>query len=214
MKKDQRLGANGTLTAGYGQGIYPKANTGVTFNYRNKKINLFGNYNYAYREGLNHLILDRNFYNNGVFAGEDKKDNYTTFPYHVNVARFGADFFPDKKTIIGFVVNSSFNHFNSHNTNNSTVINDQHQPIYTFQTHDNGTSDANNVVGNINYKRTFDSTGKELTADIDYGIYNSKALNNNATAYYKLNGSSLQPTYVLLSNRKESLSFKLQRQIM
>ena len=26
MKKDQRLGTNGTLTAGYGQGIYPKAN--------------------------------------------------------------------------------------------------------------------------------------------------------------------------------------------
>ncbi|RYZ33378.1 MAG: hypothetical protein EOP49_35990 [Sphingobacteriales bacterium] len=41
MKKDQRVGMNGSLTAGYGQGIYPKANAGVTFNYRNKKINVF-----------------------------------------------------------------------------------------------------------------------------------------------------------------------------
>lgn len=41
MKKDQRFGVNGTLTAGYGQGVYPKANTGTTFNYRNKKVNLF-----------------------------------------------------------------------------------------------------------------------------------------------------------------------------
>jgi iron complex outermembrane receptor protein len=66
MKKDQRLGTNGTLTAGYGQGVYPKANAGTTLNYRDKKVNLFGNYNYSYRMNLNHLILDRNFYTNGT----------------------------------------------------------------------------------------------------------------------------------------------------
>ncbi|HEU4633323.1 MAG TPA: TonB-dependent receptor, partial [Flavisolibacter sp.] len=71
MKKDQRLGTNGTLTAGYGQGIYPKANAGTTFNYRNKKVNIFGNYNYSYRKNLNHLIINRNFYENGVFKGSD-----------------------------------------------------------------------------------------------------------------------------------------------
>ncbi|MEO7768930.1 MAG: TonB-dependent receptor [Ferruginibacter sp.] len=32
IKKDQRMGINGTFTAGYGQGIYPKASTGNTFN--------------------------------------------------------------------------------------------------------------------------------------------------------------------------------------
>ncbi|RYF82242.1 MAG: TonB-dependent receptor, partial [Chitinophagaceae bacterium] len=52
MKKDQRLGYNGTLTAGYGQGVYPKWNAGTTLNYRNKGVNVFGNYNYAYRENL------------------------------------------------------------------------------------------------------------------------------------------------------------------
>jgi hypothetical protein len=208
MKKDQRLGLNGTLTANYGQGIYPKTNEGLTFNYRNKKVNFFGNYNYAYREGLNHLVLDRNFYSNGIFNGEDKKDNYTTFPYHVNVVRFGGDFFPGKKTIVGFVVNSNWNHFNSFNTNNSTVIDAQHQAVYTFKTHDNGVSDADNAVGNINFKHTFDSTGKELTADVDYGVYNSTAVTNNSTAYFKLNGSPLQPTYILNGNQKGKLTLK------
>jgi len=61
MKKDQRFGVNGTFTTGYGQGVYPKTNIGSTFNYRNKKVNVFGNYNYAYRIGLNHLLLDRSF---------------------------------------------------------------------------------------------------------------------------------------------------------
>ncbi len=67
MKKDQRMGANGTLTAGYGQGVYPKMNTGTTFNYRNKKVNIFGNYNYAYRVGWNHLLLDRNFFETEMY---------------------------------------------------------------------------------------------------------------------------------------------------
>ena len=200
MKKDQRLGANGTFTAGYGQGIYPKANAGTTFNYRNKKVNIFGNYTYSYRKGLNHLILDRNFYTNGIFDGEDKKDNYTTFPLNFHVARLGADFFIDKKTIIGFVVNSNFLDYHNLNANNSMVIDNQKQPSYTFQTHQNSTSGFNNTVGNINFKHAFDSTGKELTADIDYGVYHSNALSNNATQYYKLDGSILQSPYILLGN--------------
>ena len=116
MKKDQRLGTNGTVTAGYGQGVYPKANGGTTFNYRNKKVNIFGNYNYAYRIGLNHLFLDRNFYTNaGVYNGGDLKDNYNKPKFGSHTTRIGADFFPGRKTIIGFVVNANFNHFTRRN---------------------------------------------------------------------------------------------------
>ena len=208
MKKDQRLGANGSATAGYGQGVFPKSNAGANFNYRNKKVNVFGNYNYAYRKGLNHLVLDRNFYTNGVFNGEDKKDNYTTFPLNFNVARLGADFFLDKKSIIGFVVNSNFINYHNFNTNNSTVIDNQKNPSYTFQTHENSTSDNNNTVGNINFKHTFDSTGKELTADLDYGVYHSNALTNNSTDYYKLDGSIMQPAYILVGNQRGKLTLK------
>ena len=208
MKKDQRLGANGSITAGYGQGVYPKSNAGLNFNYRNKKVNVFGSYNYAYRKGLNHLILDRNFYTNGIFDGEDKKDNYTTFPLNFHIARLGADFFIDKKTIIGFVVNSNFANFHTFNTNNSTVIDNQKNPSYTFQTHEKSNAENDNTVGNINYKHTFDSSGKELTADIDYGVYHSNALTNNSTNYYKLDGSDMQPTYILLGNQNGKLTLQ------
>src|SRR6476659_4285989 len=81
LKKDQRMRYNGTFTAGYGQGIYQKANAGATFNYRNKKVNVFGNYNYSYRENLNHLFINRNFFENGVFKGSDDKDNYAVMPF-------------------------------------------------------------------------------------------------------------------------------------
>jgi iron complex outermembrane receptor protein len=208
MKKDQRLGTNGTLTAGYGQGVYPKANAGTTLNYRNKKINLFGNYNYSYRMNLNHLLLDRNFYTNGVFTGGDLKDNYTKIPSNFNALRAGADFFPDKKNIIGFVITHNRSSFDPNTNNSSVVINGSHQPASTFETKALNNNANNNTVFNINFKHSFNTSGKELTADLDYGKYNSNALSINATRYYNLNGTMLQPDYILHGDQTGKLTLK------
>lgn len=197
MKKDQRLGFNGTATAGYGQGIYPKANAGTVLNFRNKKLNVFGNYNYAYRESLNHLLLDRNFYKGGTYNGGDRKDNYSKLPFNTQTARLGADFFPSKKTIIGVVINSNFSAFNRRNNNKSVVIDNQRQPVSTFEALAGNNDHNNNFVANINFKHSFDSTGKELTADVDYGEYRTNSLSSNATRYYKLDNTPLQPDYIL-----------------
>ncbi len=208
LKKDQRMGTNGNFTAGYGQGVYPKANTGLSINHRNKKMNAFGSYNYAYRKMLNHLFLDRNFYENGIFTGSDLKDNFTRMPFSSNTARMGADFFPSKNTIIGFVVNTNFNHFRRRTDNSSLVFDDQHLPVFTFNTFASNNDHNNNVVSNINFKHVFDSTGRELTADADYGVYNSRSLSTNATRYYKIDGSTQQPNYILDGNQKGELSLK------
>src|SRR5688500_7607561 len=183
MKKDLRLGANGTFTAGYGQGVYPKANAGTTFNYRNKKINLFGNYNYGYRLGMNHLFLKRDFYENGHFIGAYDQDNFMKFPIKNHTARFGADYSPNKKTIWGFVVNSSFTNIDQTNTNQSLVIDDARQPESKFTTNAREKRRFKNFVSNINFKHTFDSTGKEITADADYGVFNSLNLSNFITGF-------------------------------
>lgn len=208
MKKDQRLGTNGTITAGYGQGIYPKANAGTTFNYRNKKINLFGNYNYAYRVGLNHLILDRNFFNNGQYSGGDLKDNYSKSPFTSNTARFGMDFFPSQKTILGFVLNGNFNRYRRNNNNSSTVINPQKEAVSTFTSLATNNDRGNNIVANVNIKHSFDNKGKEITADVDYGSYSSHSLSRNATRYYNMDGTTLQPDYVLDGDQDGKLNFK------
>lgn len=205
MKKDRRLGANGTVTTGYGQGIYPKANAGITFNYRNKKINVFGNYNYAYRIGLNHLLLDRNFYENGIYNGGDLKDNYSKSPFSTNTVRLGADFFPSKKTIVGIVVNGNFNHYNRENNNNSIILDPQREQQSTFESFATNNDRANNFVANLNLKHSFNDKGKELTADIDYGEYRSGSLTLNATKYYKLDGTTLQPNYTLQGDQDGKL---------
>ncbi len=207
MKKDQRMGINGTFNTSYGQGVYPKANVGTTFNYRNKIVNIFGNYNYGYRVGLNHLFLDRNFYENGVYQGGDLKDNYSKSPFSTHTPRLGMDFFPSKKTVIGFVLNGNFNHYTRKAINNSIVINDQKEAANTFESNATNNDHGNNLVGNINLKHAFDSS-RELIVDIDYGVYKSSSLTTNESSYYNLDGSTLKPDYALNGDQNGKLKFK------
>ena len=197
MKKDQRFGTNGSFTAGYGQGIYPKANAGINLNYRNKKVNLFGGYNYSYRMNLNHLLLDRNFFENGQFSGQDLKDNYTKIPLYLNTLRFGADFYPNNKTVYGFVINSNLNSFKPYNNNSSVVIGSNKLPLFNFNTQTKNDNQNKNIAANFNVKHTFDSTGRELTADIDYAYFNTDNSSRVATQYHNLDGSQMQPDYIL-----------------
>ncbi|HVZ26770.1 MAG TPA: TonB-dependent receptor, partial [Sediminibacterium sp.] len=208
MKKDQRLGANGTLTAGYGQGIYPKANTGANFNYRNKTMNVFGNYNYSYRMNLNHLVLDRNFYTNGTYNGGDLKDNYTKTPSNFHTVRAGADFFAGKKDILGFVVSYNNGDFNSHTLNQSIVLDKTHTDASTFETVVDNQTHNQNTVANLNYRHQFKQPGTELSMDADYGVYNNRLLSLNTTHYYQLNGAPLQPDYILQGDQNGQLKLR------
>jgi outer membrane receptor protein involved in Fe transport len=207
MKKDQRLGHNGTLTAGYGQGVYPKANAGTTFNYRNKSMNVFGNYNYAYRENMNHLVLNRNFFNHGVFTGADDKDNYAWMPVSSHTARLGADFFTGKNTIIGFIVNSNFTNFKRNNRNNSIVVDNLKQPLFTFKTGATNDDHNNNTVANINFKHTYKNKA-ELTADADYGVFKTASLSTTSTRYFNIDGSKMLPDYILDGDQDGKLTLK------
>lgn len=208
LKKDQRLGYNGTLTAGYGQGVYPKWNAGTTFNYRNKSLNIFGNYNYSHREFMNHLLINRNFYTNGVLRGSDDKDNYAFMPFKTSTARLGADFFPSKNTIVGFVVNGNFNGIERNATINTTVNNNAYQPDFRFQSLATNNDHFNNVVGNVNLKQKLDTTGKELTADVDYGVFNTSSLTRTASLFYNLNGSKRKDDDILDGDQRGRLKLK------
>ncbi|MBA2499834.1 MAG: TonB-dependent receptor [Chitinophagaceae bacterium] len=208
LKKDQRLGMNGTLNASYGQGVYPKANAGGSFNYRNKTMNIFGSYNHAYRENLNHLVINRNFYENGTFRGSDDKDNYAFMPVRSQNMRLGTDFFPSKKTTVGFVLNANTTRF-TRRSEILTMVNDvMAQPDFKFLSFGSNNDRFTNGTANINFKHQFDSLGKELTADADYGIYQSRSLTRTASSFYELNGTTKKEDDILDGDQDGDLRFQ------
>src|SRR4051812_27023225 len=59
LKKNKSFGTNGSVNAGYSEGITPKYNGGISLNHRNSRVNLFGNYSYSDNSNENHINLHR-----------------------------------------------------------------------------------------------------------------------------------------------------------
>ncbi len=174
-KKNKVKGFNGSVSTGYIQGIYPRNNNSVNLNYRSGKFNFFGNAAVNYREGFQNLSLIRNFrdkQSNQIISTFDQlsvgKRKYNSHSY-----KFGMDYFLSKKTTFGFVVNGYGETGNEYSAN-TTFIRDHSA---TLQTRTQATNEMllsfRNVGANLNLRHVIDSTGKELTADIDYVHYNS-----------------------------------------
>jgi iron complex outermembrane receptor protein len=202
MKKDQRLGFNGTLTANYGQGYYPKTGAGNTFNYRSKKVNLFGNFNYNYSNNFNNLITRRDFFTNGIHQGAYDQDNMIRRYVNSTSARVGADYFMGKKTIIGFIASGNTYLTRRTGDNNSQVLDISDQKVSSFLTDVDGKENFNSYAVNFNFKHSFDSTGKELTADADIAGYYRDWASDFLTGYYDANDNLSQPLYLANSDQE------------
>ncbi len=197
IKKDKRLGTNATLTLSYGQGKYSKTNSGISLNHRGKKVNLFGSYNYAYRKGFNHLVLDRDFINADTLTASYEQDNNLIFPVKNHTARTGADFFLNSKNTVGIVISGVSNKFKPNGENISDVYDYKNIKSSSFRTSNRSDDNWYNYSGNLNFKHSFDSSGSELTTDIDYAHYGNTTEQNFTTRYYNLENNEYKPAYLL-----------------
>jgi len=179
-KKGKNNGFNGSFTLGatttlfnpYGAlYVIPKSQNSFNFNYRKNKINFFGSYNPNFFRGRGALAIDRNFYNAGLLDGSSSLNTNFKFGNFNQTLKLGLDYQADKKNVFGVVV-SGFT-FEGHPTPiTSTLLKDKSgatQSSLVSET-DNKTH-FKNFTGNLNWKHTYDSAGKELTADLDYVKY-------------------------------------------
>lgn len=182
-KKSLKSGLNGSVTIGGSLGFFPKGDVlyvnprsqnSLNFNYRKNKINIFGNYNPNFNKGRNELNIKRNFYNpDGTLNANT--DMITSFRGRNNnhSVKLGADYFIDKKNVVGIVF-TGFGFFGQPTPSTVTNI---YNPDGSMQSGLYSTTDNNikfrNYTGNVNYKHTFDSTGKELSVDLDYVKYDN-----------------------------------------
>ncbi|RYD58373.1 MAG: TonB-dependent receptor [Sphingobacteriales bacterium] len=202
MKKDQRLGMNGSVNASYAQGVYPKANAGINLNYRNKKLNVYGNYNYAHRYWFNHLMLDRRFYtnNNDVLLSSYVQDNFSLFDFNNHIGSGGIDYSLSDKTTVGLSGTVGSNRFNPRADNRSRALDGNNNLIYFFNTTGRHKNRYYNYSLNGNLRHRFDSTGRELSIDLDYAAYGNQSNQNFITTYTAASGAEYQAPYYMNSD--------------
>jgi len=193
-KKNKMVGYNGSINASYGQGMLPKVNEGFNLNYRQGKWNLFTNFSHGFRQNRNELNIQRNFIDNNtknLVSHFDQEARMKNSRNSYN-AKLGADFFASNKTTLGIVL-SGFSAPNTFRNNNIINIYDANK-VLTTQTRAVSTQEETwkNYSANFNLRHVLDSTGKELTADVDYIRYDANNLQTLSNYYYTAAGETKQ----------------------
>ncbi len=196
-KRDKRMGTNGSVTAGYTQGIYPKYNGGFNLNYRGKKVTVYANYNYGRRIGINELFLYRRFLENDAITGIYDQHNFAKIRFENHTASAGMDYVLSSRTTVGAIFTGGGFSTRLHGDNQSRVLDAAGEPTYLFNTQTDNHNNWRNYGLNLNLRHQLDTAGRELSVDADYARYTGNNYQDIYTTYFHTDGSFMKPDYHL-----------------
>ncbi len=183
LKKNKTIGTNGSVNLGYVQGHYGKYNTGLNLNHRNKKVNIFGNYNYNNGKYLMRFNMRKE-----QFDTLFEQKNRMLFNNNTHGYKAGIDYFINAKSTIGAVVNGNVanNDFRTEGPMYFTYM-PNNQLVKILQATNQNDMTRNNINANINYRYTV-TGGTDLNIDADYGRFKIRSNQYQPNYYYMADG--------------------------
>ncbi|MGB4844298.1 MAG: TonB-dependent receptor, partial [Ferruginibacter sp.] len=185
LKKDKTIGTNGSVNAGYNIGNYSKYNGGLSLNHRNKKMNLFGTYNF--NQGIN--LMKFKLYREQADTIFDQTNTMLNRNKYGHNYKAGADFFINKKNTIGFIVNGNVSANTMETEGPMNII---YKPTNTVSrmliASNENISERNNINANLNYRYVVFG-GTELNIDADYGFFKIRSNQFQPNDYYNAGGN-------------------------
>jgi len=185
LKKDKSLGYNGSVSATYSEGWYHKYNSTASGNYRNRKLNIFGNVGHSDGIGLSDITFDG--YHNTVFKNDRRSYNY----------RIGTDFFLSENQTIGILVSGTDQDVMSSNSNDNIISSFTDVEEYDTTPSDvtipyeqidsfliaNNTALANNKSNSYNINYAYRQANSMTNIDLDYGKYVNTSVETQPNRY-------------------------------
>ena len=191
LKKNKSLGTNGSVNAGWNIGTYAKYNTGINLNYRNKKINLFGNYTYNKGKtesniGIYRTVADSLFNQTGRIIMNNESHNF----------KAGLDYFIDKKNTVGIMVNGNLSDPDFNNKSTTPISYMPTGKVDRILVADNTSlKKSDNINVNLNYSYSV-AGGKSLAVNADHGWYSLNSNQYQPNYYYDATGKTLMSSVV------------------
>ncbi|MBL7814915.1 MAG: TonB-dependent receptor [Saprospiraceae bacterium] len=193
LKKNRKVGTNGNISLGVSYGQSLKLNEGLNLNYRDRKVNVFGNYSFWKGRWDDETYILRE--QSGLQFNQSSP-NFNRGTGH-NI-KAGTDFFLNSKNTLGVLITGNLNdgYWESNSrTLISKVGSSKVDSILIAQNQQ--PENRTNLTYNINY-RFADTSGHELNIDADYGTF-------------KGTGSSYQPNYYKNADETQILTSKIYR---
>lgn len=207
-KRNKQFGYNGSLTTGYTQGRYPRFNESGNFNYRNGKFNFFANASYNRNHRGEDLFIYRNFRElstkniTSIFDQLSKMENNN----HFVSGKVGLDYIATKRTSFGVVLNGFYNP-GKWKSSTKTDIFDPNGDLRSKTTALTWNDEVwKNFSSNFNFRHQFDSTGQEITADLDYIQYRSTSFQPLYSSYFDKAGFPTQTPDTLIGRLPQNIT--------
>jgi iron complex outermembrane receptor protein len=204
LKKNKQTGTNGSVTLGAGYGNSGKDNSSLSLNHKEGKLSVFGTFSHADYKRTHQLDIKRIVTDST--GAKTYFNQFSSLPgvHHDNSYRLGADYELTSKNTIGFLVNGYFNNENDDN-NNTTYIGTQPNVTNSYQnTISQIAQTYKNFALNLNDKFQIDTSGQELSVDLDYSKFNNNSNAQYNTYFFQPDGSSMLPP-VFLRNQTPSV---------
>ncbi|WP_111683903.1 outer membrane beta-barrel family protein [Winogradskyella tangerina] len=185
FKRDKSLGTNGSVASGLTYGEFARVNSSVSFNSRSKKTSFYGTFSNRFGESLGFINLFRQ-QNNTIFDARTE----TIYDNVNNNARFGFDWYADKKSTFGIILSGNFSNDESFADSRTPIIpNGNTTPDQVLVAGSDTQSDVSNLYANLNYK--FKSENEtSVNVDVDFGRYTRERENFQPNQYF--NGDETQ----------------------
>jgi hypothetical protein len=174
-KRSKKQGLNVMMNSSYNQATFGSYATGASFNYRNKSLNVYGNYGFTDR----HTIRDKTDYVTYRQDGETsfwnsiQRSHYRSRSHNYQL---GADLQLNKSQVLGILITGNNRSGRNYSTTSTTVKNaGRLAPDSTLYT--DGNTDVRDIrySFNINYSIKTDTAGSGLNFDLDYLPYHNSA---------------------------------------
>lgn len=187
-KKEKRLGINGSVYAGIGYSRHLRHNEGFSLNARSGKLYLTASYSYNDRKSSNSSRSANQHYLLGDtirLTTNELDDELWGYNSHWRGHNFslGGDYSINKKNSIGFSYRGNLSENSS--AGNSTrryYTNDRQDSLYRNSS--NSSRSSFNQTLNLNYKHSFDSTGKDMYVDFIYSNNRRGSSSENEMSYF------------------------------
>ena len=170
-KKNSNEGLNGSFTASYGQGVYPKSNNSLVLNYRKGPINTSFSFSNSDVKYLTDLYAYRQYYddNKNVTAILQQPTDLTGTVVN-NTVTTGIDYSPSAGTTIGLALTGTEIDRNGNNTGHANWLGPTGNLDSSVLTNSSNANTFRNGAINVNARQSL-TKDIELRMDLDYLHY-------------------------------------------
>lgn len=183
-KKSKTNGFNGGVNLSYIQGKYGRTNNSFNFNYRQNKLNLFGNLSYNNSNGFSNLDINRHFEDeNGQVVSNFLQNSFIRSTGKNYNSKIGLDYYASDQTTIGIGFTGLYNPSDRKSLVDSKFSDALNHPDSTVAANNNEKNSFKNTGVNLNYRHKFDQDGREISIDADelnYSYNSNQSFNNNS----------------------------------